>query len=105
MKFDKGIFLHEMKEMVEKAIQKLIAENPGYLIYTTSIWTDPMLLSDPSILIVNRIPIKKLKNQTNGARNIMINIWGLLKTHSDFELAVNGKLDWYQYTWTKNQES
>jgi hypothetical protein len=28
---------------------------------------------------------------------------GTLKIHVDFELGVNGKLDWYQFTWSKRE--
>jgi hypothetical protein len=29
----------------------------------------------------------------------------VLKTHIDAELGVNGKLDWYQFTWPKGNDS
>ena len=39
--FDKPIYIREMTEMVDRAIERMIKENPEFLIYTASIWTDP----------------------------------------------------------------
>lgn len=41
MAFDKENYLTEMKSMVDKAIERLKAEKPEFVIYTVSIWTDP----------------------------------------------------------------
>jgi hypothetical protein len=39
--FDKSLYLKEMKELIDKAIERLHNEMPSFKIYTTSIWTDP----------------------------------------------------------------
>lgn len=41
MAFSKENYLTEMKSMVDRAIERLKAEKPEYVIYTVSIWTDP----------------------------------------------------------------
>lgn len=41
MAFDKENYLTEMKSMVDKAIERMKAEKPEFVIYTVSIWTDP----------------------------------------------------------------
>lgn len=41
MPFTKENYLTEMKSMVDRAIERLKAEKPEFIIYTVSIWTDP----------------------------------------------------------------
>jgi hypothetical protein len=41
MKFNREKYIDEMKSMVDKSIDKLLYDKPGYEIYTISIWTDP----------------------------------------------------------------
>ncbi len=39
--FDKALYVKEMTQMVDKAIERIKSEMPSFKIYTTSIWTDP----------------------------------------------------------------
>ncbi len=39
--FNKEIYIKEMTEMVNKAIERMKNEKPNFIIFTTSIWTDP----------------------------------------------------------------
>jgi len=167
MEFNKAIYILEMKDMIEKAIQKLIIEKPDFFIYTVSIWTDP----DASASSINfdsrdnsnkkvehsnkfnqkyydkyllegdleqaelfkpktgrncnsadfelsnfgekenqSIP-KYWETETDGQcwdelepalreiGNYAYNKICGLKTEPDFELSVNGRLDWYEFTW------
>jgi hypothetical protein len=170
MAFNRTVFILEMKDLIEKAVQRVSSEKPDFLIFTASIWTDPdacvssinfdsQANSDKKIESSNKWAKKyyeqylaegdleqaklfeprtgrncnpadfelrdfeEIKNQS------MPNHWeaesngrcwtklepalkeigdyaferiAKLNIHSNFELAVNGKLDWYQFTWPQS---
>ena len=173
MKFEKAIFIVEMKDMVDKAIRRLIIEKPDFEVFTASIWTDPNA-SASSINFDSKLNSdKKIESSNNWAKkyydqylaegdleqaklfeprtgrncnpadfelrdfgeikNSSIpsdwetetegRCWAKLepalteigdyafekirqlKTHSDFELSANGRLDWYQFTWPKDRSA
>jgi hypothetical protein len=167
MKFNRDTYIKEMKSMVDKSIDKLLIEKPGYEIYTMSICTDP----DSATSSINfdskgnsDNKVKKLNENNkkyfayhvaegefeqakffensilrncnpadfelpdyNEINNLSIPVgWEVktkgscwdelgpalkeigdytyakikgLTTHPDFELSVNGRLDWYELTW------
>jgi hypothetical protein len=165
--FDFQVYRKEMKQLVEEAISKIKRENPNYLIYTASIWTDAesaasaisfdseenskqkvaqsnewnkkhydRLIKEGNVEqsqlylpeegrninpadfdLRDYLELENTSFQMNWESETDGECWDVLEPelkeigeyafsklkqlnlHPDFELAVNGRQDWYEFTW------